>query len=118
MKVILISASAGATLLGQACGDSMQGVGIFDGDLLKVDRHVQVKHLGVIVANFNGEFVCNLIDAHRRLLLSANESVQPVVIIEFDNFTQEGVVIRSIRCPRPSNLLINVRAGGCKQFLL
>lgn len=96
----------------------MQRVGIFDGDLLKVDRHVQVKHLGVIVANFDGEFVCNLIDAHRRLLLSANESVQPVVINEFDNFTQEGVVIRPIRCPRPSNLLINVRAGGCKQFLL
>ena len=83
----------------------MQGVGIFDGDLLKVDRHVQVKHLGVIVANFNGEFVCNLIDTHRRLLLSANEYVQSVVINEFDNFTQESVVIRSIRCHRTSNLL-------------
>ncbi|CAK1715345.1 DNA polymerase V [Vibrio crassostreae] len=94
-----------ATFLGQACGDSMQGLGSFDGDLLKVGRHVQVKHLGVIVANFNGEFVCKLIDAHRRLLLSANESVQPVVINEFNNFTQEGVVIRSIRCHRSSNLL-------------
>lgn len=118
MKVILISASAGTTFLGQACGDSMQGVGSFDGNLLKVDRHVQVKQLGIIVANFNGEFVCNLIDTHRRLLLSANEYVQSVVINEFENFTQAGVVIRSIRCPRPSNLLINVRAGGCKQFLL
>ncbi|OEE17841.1 hypothetical protein BCU23_22170 [Vibrio splendidus] len=65
----------------------MQGVGSFDGDLLIVDRHIQVKHLDVIVANFNGE------------------SVQPVVTNEFDNFTQEGVVIRSIRCRWPSNLL-------------
>lgn len=94
-----------ATFIGQACGDSMQGVGIFDGDLLIVDRHVQAKHLDVIVANYNGEFVCKLIDARRRLLLSANESVQPVPIHEYDTFTQEGVVIRSIRCHRPSHLL-------------
>jgi len=29
-----------STFIGKACGDSMEGVGIFDGDLLIVDRHV------------------------------------------------------------------------------
>jgi len=94
-----------ATFIGKACGDSMQGVGIFDGDLLIVDRHVTPTHQDVIVANFNGEFVCKLLDIRRRLLLSANEKIQPVVINDFDTFSIEGVVVRSIRCHRPSPLL-------------
>jgi len=94
-----------ATFIGKACGDSMQGVGIFDGDLLIVDRHVTPKHQDIIVANFNGEFVCKLLDIRRRLLISANEKVQPVVINDFDTFSIEGVVVRSIRCHRPSPLL-------------
>ena len=132
MNVILISASAGitgfespaaeysqlpidldelliehpsATFIGRACGESMQGVGIFDGDLLIVDRHIQVENQDVIVANYNGEFVCKLLDTQRRLLLSANEKMQSVPILESDTFTIEGVVIRSIRCHRPSYLL-------------
>jgi len=94
-----------ATFICKACGDSMQGVGIFDGDLLIVDRHVTPKHQDIIVANFNGEFVCKLLDIRRRLLISANEKVQPVVINDFDTFSIEGVVVRSIRCHRPSPLL-------------
>ncbi len=94
-----------ATFIGQAFGESMQGVGIFDGDLLIVDRHVVVRNQDVIVANYNGEFVCKMIDMSRRLLVSANDAMQPVYIGSQDTFSIEGVVIRSIRCHRPSNLL-------------
>ncbi|MDN3616812.1 translesion error-prone DNA polymerase V autoproteolytic subunit [Vibrio gallaecicus] len=94
-----------STFIGKACGDSMEGVGIFDGDLLIVDRYVTATHNDIIVANFNGEFVCKQLDIRRRLLMSANDKVLPVVINDFDNFTVEGVVIRSIRCHRPSHLL-------------
>ncbi|MGF1712203.1 translesion error-prone DNA polymerase V autoproteolytic subunit [Vibrio kagoshimensis] len=94
-----------STFIGKACGDSMEGVGIFDGDLLIVDRYVTATHNDIIVANFNGEFVCKQLDIRRRLLISANDKVLPVVINDFDNFTVEGVVIRSIRCHRPSHLL-------------
>ena len=94
-----------ATFIGQAMGESMQNVGIFDGDLLIVDRHITVKHLDVIVANYNGEFVCKMIDMNRRLLLSANETMMPTYISPQDTFSIEGVVIRSIRCHRPSYLL-------------
>lgn len=94
-----------ATFIGQAQGDSMQNVGIFDGDILVVDRHVQTRNGDVIVANLNGEFVCKLIDMPNRRLLSANESFDPVIIDEADTFSIEGVVIRSIRCHRPSPLL-------------
>jgi DNA polymerase V len=94
-----------ATFLGQAFGESMQGVGIFEGDLLIVDRHVTVQNGDVIVANFNGEFVCKLIDLRDRRLLSANEAMPDIAIKEHDTFSIEGVVIRSIRCHRPSYLL-------------
>lgn len=132
MKVIPISASAGitgfespaadykqlplsldellvehpsATFIGQASGNSMQNIGIFDGDILIVDRHASVKNQDVNVANYNGCFVCKIIDTYRRLLLSASDEHLPVTIHEYDQFSVEGVVIRSIRCHRPSSLL-------------
>jgi len=43
-----------ATFIGKAGGHSMQGVGIFSGDILIIDRHVTVKNFDVIVANNNG----------------------------------------------------------------
>lgn len=94
-----------STFIGKASGDSMEGVGIFDGDLLIVDRHVTAKQNDVIVANLNGEFVCKLLDVHQRMLVSANDRIQPVLINGLDSFSIEGVVIRSIRCHRPSYLL-------------
>ncbi len=96
-----------ATFIGQADGDSMRGVGIFNGDILIVDRHLQVKNQDVIVANFNGEFICKILDTQRRLLLSANKKNQDVQITSHDQFSIEGVVIRSIRCHRASHLLVN-----------
>ncbi|OEE65878.1 DNA polymerase V [Enterovibrio norvegicus FF-33] len=94
-----------ATFIGKASGESMQGVGIFDGDILVVDRHVTARDGDVIVANLNGEFICKLLDVPRRLLLSANDKYSSVPITKHDTFTIEGVVIRSIRCHRQSPLL-------------
>ncbi|MEZ8130374.1 DNA polymerase V [Enterovibrio norvegicus FF-162] len=94
-----------ATFVGKASGDSMQGVGIFDGDILIVDRHVTARDGDVIVANLNGEFICKLLDVPHRLLLSANDKYSSVAITQHDTFTIEGVVIRSIRCHRQSPLL-------------
>ncbi|MCG9597626.1 translesion error-prone DNA polymerase V autoproteolytic subunit [Vibrio sp. Isolate25] len=94
-----------STFIGQAKGDSMQGVGIFDNDILIVDRYPTAQHLDIIVANINGEFVCKQFDLTKRLLLSANPKYRPVPIMEYDTFSIEGVVIRSIRCFRPCYLL-------------
>jgi len=94
-----------ATFIGRAEGHSMQGVGIFNDDILIVDRHIQVKNQDVIVANFNGEFICKILDSKKRLLISANKYFQDVPITSSDQFTIEGVVIRSIRCHRVSHLL-------------
>ena len=94
-----------ATFIGSASGESMQGVGIFSGDILIVDRHVQVKNKDVIVANYNGEFICKILDIPNKLLLSANKPFHEIQIMQHDTFTLEGVVTRSIRCHRASHLL-------------
>jgi DNA polymerase V len=93
-----------ATFIAQAKGDSMQGVGIFDGDILVVDRHLTVKNLDVVVACFNGEFVCKILDVNNRILLSANSDNEPVPITSNEMFTLEGVVSKSIRCHCSSSI--------------
>jgi len=133
MKVIKISASAGisgfespaaayaqtgcrldellvenpsATFIGKACGESMIDLGIHSGDVLIVDRHIEARNLDIIVACINGEFVCKQLDI-KRMLLSANSraNMKPFYISEIDDFTIEGVVTRSVRIFRSSNLL-------------
>jgi DNA polymerase V len=94
-----------STFIGIAQGESMQDVGIFDRDMIIVDRHETARNGDVIVANFNGEFVCKILDTKRRILLSSNQQYQPVIIHEYDDFSIEGVVTRSIRCHRQSPLL-------------
>jgi DNA polymerase V len=80
----------------------MQGVGIFDGDLLIVDRAISTRNGDVVVANLNGCFVCKLIDKKQARLLSASKHHKPVAISAEDDFQLEGVVTRSIRLHHPS----------------
>jgi len=39
-------------------GDSMIGAGLFDGDLLVVDKYMRPKHGDIVVAELDGEFTC------------------------------------------------------------
>lgn len=91
-----------ATFIGIASGDSMVGVGIFSGDLLIVDRALEVRHGDIIVANYNGGFTCKILDKERGLLVSASQYHPPVVIKELDTFQLEGIVSRSVRLHRKS----------------
>lgn len=93
----LLIAHPNATFIGQANGDSMQGVGIFNGDLLIVDRSLTAKNGDIIIANYNGCFVCKIIDKKQACLISASNEYPPVYISPDDDFQLEGVVSRSIR---------------------
>ena len=94
-----------ATFIGLANGDSMEGVGIFDGDLLIVDRSEATLHGDIIVANYNGNFVCKIIDKRNKELISASADHKAVLISEADTFQIEGVVICSVRLHRKSKRL-------------
>lgn len=94
-----------ATFIGQARGDSMTGVGIFDGDLLIVDRAAQASTLDVVVANLNGSFVCKLLDRSQALLHSPGTAQPAYRLTEGDVFEEEGIVIRSVRLHRYASQL-------------
>ncbi|MDP7297232.1 MAG: translesion error-prone DNA polymerase V autoproteolytic subunit [Gammaproteobacteria bacterium] len=86
-----------ATFYCRVSGQSMTGAGIFDGDLLIVDRAVNPAHGDVILAALNGELTCKILDRHNRQLLSASDHYPPLPIGEDADFQIEGVVINSIR---------------------
>lgn len=93
----LLIKNPNATFIGLASGDSMQKIGIFSGDLLIVDRSKKVKNGSVIVANFNGNFICKVLDKKNNRLLSASDSHHPIYITENDVFQLEGTVPISVR---------------------
>lgn len=93
----LIEKNKDATFYGIASGHSMKGVGIFDGDLLIFDRSVDVKQGDVIVAAYNGVFVCKIADLKINLVLSASDEYPPVKVTKHDEYLFEGGVISSVR---------------------
>jgi len=86
-----------ATFYCRVSGDSMTGVGIFDGDLLVVDRSLKPVQGDVVLASLDGEMTCKILDIHRKRLLAANEKYLPIAIREGSDFSIEGVVIHCIR---------------------
>jgi DNA polymerase V len=101
----LLISHPNATFIGQASGESMVDVGIFDGDLLIVDRSLTLKDGDIIVANYNGCFTCKIIDKKEARLLSASKNHAPVKISQEDDFQVEGIVTRSIRMHHKSSEL-------------
>lgn len=86
-----------ATFFGIANGRSMEGKGIYSGDVLVVDRAEYVSSGAIIVANYNGCFVCKVFDKERGVLSSAAPGYAPVFINPEDDFQVEGVVNISFR---------------------
>ncbi len=86
-----------ATFYAWTEGESMEGVGIFNGDLLIVDRAEQAKHGDVILASVDGHLTCKILDVHNRRLLAAHKDFPPIQINDDASFEVEGVVVSSVR---------------------
>lgn len=86
-----------ATFYCRVSGESMTGLGIFDGDILIVDRAVRPAHGDVVLAVLDGELTCKVLDMHKQRLLAANRDYDPIPIREGSDFSIEGVVTSSIR---------------------
>ncbi len=87
---------------GRAAGDSMIDCGIFDKDILIINRAVTVKQFDIVVCNLNGSFVCKIIDLEGKRLLSANKDNPPYTVQPHDVFSLEGTVTSSIRMHKSS----------------
>ncbi|PTL89107.1 peptidase S24 [Halomonas litopenaei] len=69
-----------ATFYLRAKGESMKGLGIFDGDLLIVDRSLEPCSGSVLIASVDGELTCKQLGyiGNRPYLLAANEAFAPI----------------------------------------
>ena len=83
-----------ATYFVRASGDSMTGAGIFDGDLLIVDRSLEPAHGRVAIVEVDGQLtVKRLFKSRGRFLLqSENVNYPPIKPQEGDEVMVWGVV--------------------------
>lgn len=80
-------------------GDSMQGAGIYCGDLVIVDRSLYAEHGNIVVASLNTEPVCKRLHmrGHDVILKSENSKYPPRYVLEGDDLVIWGVVRYSVR---------------------
>lgn len=72
----------------------MTGSGIFDGDILIVDRSLEAKHNKVVIAVVNGDMTVKRLykRGHILKLLPDNPSYKPLIITEASELHIWGVV--------------------------
>ena len=87
-----------ATYFFRMKGDAMQQAGIFDGDVLIVDRSLNKANGKIIVAVLNGELLVRrfLKNFSSSFLIPENDRYKPINLAEFNDFMVWGVVVYSI----------------------
>ncbi|MDA0713501.1 MAG: translesion error-prone DNA polymerase V autoproteolytic subunit [bacterium] len=90
--------SQASTFFVRVRGHSMNKAGIFDGDLLIVDRSLEVKNRNVVVAMLDGEFtVKRFIKRNQKFYLVAeNDDFKPIEVTAEMEFLVWGVVTNVI----------------------
>ena len=80
-------------------GDSMQGVGIFSGDLAVVDRAIEPGHGHVVVALLNNDPICKRLCLRGKsiVLQSENPKYPDRYVLEGDELTVWGVITYTVR---------------------
>jgi DNA polymerase V len=83
-----------STFFMRVAGHSMRDLGIFDGDLLVVDRSVPAAHGCVVVAVIDGEFTVKqlLYTPHGKVLRAAHPDYPEIAITPGQDFSIWGVV--------------------------
>ncbi|NOT52067.1 MAG: translesion error-prone DNA polymerase V autoproteolytic subunit [Chitinophagaceae bacterium] len=87
-----------ATFFFRMKGDAMKNAGIFDGDILIVDRSVKLVNGKVIVAILNGELLVRRFHKNfsSAFLIAENDRYKNINLAEFSNFLVWGVVVHTI----------------------
>ena len=88
-----------STVLFRVRGESMTGAGIYEGDLLVVDRSIEPVHGQVVVAAINNDLTVKRLykRAGEVKLLAANPQFHDIVFVESDEISVWGVVRFSLR---------------------
>ena len=93
----LISRPA-ATFFLRVSGDSMMNAGIFNGDLLIVDRSINATPGKVVIAAVNGELTVKRLEKTKEgmFLVTENTNYAPIKLEESDHIHIWGVVLYNI----------------------
>ena len=88
-----------STFFVRATGNSMINAGIFEGDILVVDKSLEAKNGNIIIGVLAGEFTVKRYNINNGTitLISENEFYQNIYINEYSDFRVWGVVISIIR---------------------
>jgi len=89
----LVIAHPDATFYVRVSGDSMEGAGIFEGDVLVVDRALDARNNTIIVALVNGEFTVKRLtmSGDTIFLMPENPRYEPLPITEEMEFRVWGI---------------------------
>ncbi|RYY07320.1 MAG: translesion error-prone DNA polymerase V autoproteolytic subunit [Sphingobacteriaceae bacterium] len=98
------TSNAAATFFGKAIGSSLEGIGIFENDILVIDRSIKAKENDIIVMTYEGGFTAKKISksSGKYYMISENPNYPPVLITDPDNLVVWGVVakvIKDVRSP-------------------
>jgi DNA polymerase V len=88
-----------ATFFMKVSGESMIGAGIFDGDIVIVDRSVKEKNGSIVIAVIDGEMLIRRYDTSlkRKRLLPETPKLAIIEASEFGDYKIWGVVTGMIR---------------------
>ena len=88
-----------STFLGKVSGDSMQDLGISDGDIVVIDKSKEVVDGKIVVCFIDGEFTMKTIKFEEDFcwLMPANEKYQPLKVTKDNEFIVWGIVTHVIK---------------------
>lgn len=91
-----------STFYGRVKGDSMIDAGIYDGDILVIDKSLDPNDGDMAVCYIDGEFTIKYIKIEKHIvsLIPANSQYKPITVTPENEFLIWGIVTYSIRKQR------------------
>jgi len=88
-----------STFLGKVSGDSMQDLGISDGDIVVIDKSKEVVDGKIVICFIDGEFTMKTIKFEEDFcwLMPANKKYQPLKVTKDNEFLVWGIVTHVIK---------------------
>lgn len=96
-----------ATYLVCLAGDSMEGAGMYDGDLMVVSKGIEPERGHIVIAVVNGDVMVKRVDysGYHPVLRSANPNYLPRHVMEGNKFSIWGVVTHTIHAISKERLM-------------
>jgi DNA polymerase V len=87
------------TFYARVKGDSMKNAGIFDGDLLIIDKSLEPQNNKIAICQIDGEFTVKRIKIEENIvwLVAENENYKPIKVTPENEFMIWGIVTASIK---------------------